>query len=155
VGHQTAIAAQPRECALDDPAATQDLEAAIPVGAFDDFQLDRQPDESIRKLRPGIAAVGEDLFQARIFLQRPLDQTGGAVAILDIGRDYLDREEVPLGVDESVALNAFDFLARIIADGINGGPPFSVAFATCVSMMAAVGSPSRPQASRHLSRRVW
>ena len=44
VGHQTAIASQPRECALDYPAATQDLEAAILVGAFDDFQLDRQPD---------------------------------------------------------------------------------------------------------------
>ena len=46
------------------------------------------------------------------------------------------------GVDEGVALNAFNFLARIIADRINGDPPFSVAFATCVSMIDAVGSPS-------------
>jgi len=51
---------------------------------------------------------------------------------------------VAFGVDEGVALNAFSLLARIIADRINGDPPFSVAFATCVSMIDAVGSPSRP-----------
>src|SRR5215470_15954499 len=44
--------------------------------------------------------------------------------------------------------DALNFLARIIADRINGDPPFSVAFATCVSMIAAVGSTSRPQAPR-------
>jgi hypothetical protein len=44
VGHQTAIASQPIECALDYPAPTQDFEPAILVGVFDDFQLDRQPD---------------------------------------------------------------------------------------------------------------
>jgi hypothetical protein len=27
------------------------------------------------------------------------------------------------GVDEGVALNAFNFLARVIADRVNGGPP--------------------------------
>jgi len=52
VPHQAAIAAQPRECALDHPAATQDLEAALLVGAFDDFQLDRQPNELVRELGP-------------------------------------------------------------------------------------------------------
>ena len=82
----------------------------------------------------------KDLFQARIFLERPLDQTSARVAILDI----LEREEVAFGVDEGM-------LARIVADRINGDPPFSVAFATCVSMIAAVGSLWRPQASRHLS----
>ena len=152
--HQAAIAAHPGKCPLDHPAATQDLEAAILVGAFDDFQLDRRPDKRARELRSGITTVSENLFQARKFLQRLLDQTGGTVAILDICRDYLDREEMAFRVDEGVALDALDFLARIIADRINGDPPFSVAFATCVSMIAAVGSLSRPQASRHLSSRV-
>ena len=154
MGHQTAIASQPRECALDYPAATQDLEPAILVGAFDDFQLDWQPDKGAREFWPGIAAISENLFQPRIFSQSSLDQTSGTVAILNIRRNYLEREEVTLGVDEGVALNAFNFLARIIADGINGDPPFSVAFATCVSMIDAVGSPSRPQVSRHLSSKV-
>ena len=154
MGHQTAIAAQPRECALDHPAATQDFEAAIFVGSFDDFQLDRQPDKRTRELRPRIATVGEELFQPRIFPQRPLDQASSTVAILNISRNYFEREEVTFGVDEGVALNAFNFLARIIADRINGGPPFSVALATCVSMIDAVGSRSRPQVSRHLSSKV-
>ena len=155
MSHQAAFTAQPRECALDHPAARQDFEATLLVGAFNDFQLDRQPDKRAREFWPGIAAVSEDPFQARIFSQGPVDQTGGTVAILDICRDYLEREEVTFGVDEGVALNALNFLARIITDRINGDPPFSVAFATCVSMIAAVGSPSRPQVSRHLSSRVW
>ena len=96
----------------------------------------------------------KDLFQARIFLERPVDQTSGTVAILDISRNYLEREEVAFGVDERIALNAFNFLTRIVADRINGDPPFSVAFATCVSMIAAVGSLWRPQASRHFSMSV-
>jgi hypothetical protein len=154
VGHQAAIAAQPGECALDHPAATQDFEAAIFVGSFDDLQLDRQPDKRTRELRPSVAPVSEDLFQSGIFSQGPLDQANSTIAILNISRNYLEREEVTFGVDEGVALNAFNFLARIIADRINGDPPFSVAFATCVSMIAAVGSPSRPQVSRHLCSRV-
>jgi hypothetical protein len=154
VGHQAAIAAQPSERAFDHPAATQDLEAALLVGAFDNFQLHRQPNELARELGAGIATVSKDLFQARIFLQRPLNQTGSTVPILDIPRNYLKREEVSFGVDKGVALNALNFLARIVADRINGDPPFSVAFATCVSMIAAVGSLSRPQSSRRLSMSV-
>ena len=154
MGHQAAIAAQPRERAFDHPAATQDLEAALLVGAFDNFQLDRQPDELARELGGGIATVSKDFFQTRIFLQRPLNQTGSRVPILDISRNYLEREEVAFGVDERIALNAFNYLARIVADRINGDPPISVAFATCVSMIAAVGSLWRPQASRHLSMSV-
>ena len=150
MGHQAAIAAQPGECAFDHPAATQDFEAAIFVGSFDDFQLDRQPDKRTRELWPSIASVSEELFQSGIFSQGSLDQANSTIAILNISRNYLEREEVTFGVDEGVALNTFNFLARIIADRINGDPPFSVAFATCVSMIAAVGSPSRPQVSRHL-----
>src|SRR5262249_24235771 len=140
--------------ALNHPAAAHDLGAGILIGAFNDFQLEGQTVELARELGPGVATVSKDLFQARIFLQRPLDQTSGAIAILDIGGDYLEREEVAFGVDEGVALNALNFLARIIADRINGDPPFSVAFATCVSMIAAVGSTSRPQAPRDFSSSV-
>ena len=57
--------------------STQDLEAGLLVGAFDDFQLDRQPDELLRELGAGIATVSKDLYQAQIFLQRPLNQISG------------------------------------------------------------------------------
>src|SRR5215472_1323614 len=125
------------ECALDHPAAAQDLEAALLVGAFDDFQLEGQPDELARELGSGIATVSKDLFQARIFLERPLDQTSGTVAILDISRNYLEREEVAFGVDEGIALNAFNFLARIVADRINGDPP-------CMGRFLSRGCPTGP-----------
>ena len=68
MGDQAAIAAQPRECALDHPAATQNFEAAMPVSAFHDFQLDRKPEKRAREFWPGIPAVSKDLFQPRIFL---------------------------------------------------------------------------------------
>jgi hypothetical protein len=32
------------------------------------------------------------------------------------------------GIDQDMALLTFDFLARIIADGVNAGPPFSALF---------------------------
>jgi len=67
MGHQTTIAAQPRESALDHPAATQDLKAAVLVGAFDDFQLDRQPAKSARELWPGLAAISEIFFSRGYF----------------------------------------------------------------------------------------
>jgi len=137
VGHEAAIAAQPGECALDHPAAAQDLEAALFVGAFDDFQLEGQPDELAREFGPSIATVSKDLFQARIFLERPFDQTSGRVAILDISRNYLEREEVAFGVDEGIALNAFNFLARIVADRINGDPP-------CMGRFLSRGCPTGP-----------
>jgi len=104
------------------------------------------------QLWPGIATVGEQLAQARVLAQRLLDQVGGAIAILHVGGDHLDGEQMAFGVDNGIALDAFGFLTRIIADRVNRAPPFSVAFATCVSMMAAVGSRSRSQASRHCSR---
>jgi hypothetical protein len=55
----------------------------------------------------------KNFLNPRILPQRSLDQAGGAVAISDICRDYLDREEVTFGIDEGVALNGFNFLTRI------------------------------------------
>jgi len=152
VCHQAAVTAQPGECSLNHPASPNDLEAAVLVGAFDDLQLDRLPSQLTCQLRPSIAAIGEQLAQAWVLAQRLLDQVGGAIAVLRVGGDHLDGEQMAFGVDDGIALDALGFLARIIADRVDRDPPFSVAFATWVSMMAAVGSRSLPQASRHFSR---
>ena len=151
VGREPPVAAQPGKRSLDDPTAPDDLEAAVLVGPLDDLQGNGETGDRTGELRPGITAIGEDLGEPWTRPQCLLDQTGGAIAILDVGGNYLDREEVALGVDDRIALDALGFLARVVADRIDGGPPFSVAFATCVSMMAAVGSGSRPHASRHFS----
>jgi hypothetical protein len=67
VSDHAAIPAEPRECTLDHPAATQNFEAAMPVSAFHDFELNRKLEKRAREFRPGIAAVSEDRFQPRIF----------------------------------------------------------------------------------------
>ena len=155
VGHQPPIAAQPRECAFDNPAAADDLEPAVLVGPLDDLQRDREPGDLRREFRPGVAAIGEYFTQPRKSPQRLFDQIGGAIAILGIGGDHLDGEEMAFGVDDRITLDTLGFLARVIADRIDTGPPFSVAFATWVSITPAVGAASRPHASRHFSSSAW
>jgi hypothetical protein len=54
-----------------------------------------------------------------------------------------------LGVDQDVALLAFDLLACIVARRVDAGPPFSAPFTLWLSMIAAVGLASRPACSRH------
>ena len=149
--HQPAVATQPRERALDDPSPADDFEAALRVGAFDDFELDRLVGEGRRKLRPGVASIGEDPGDERKSHPCSADQIRRAVAVLDIGRDHLDAEQQAYRVDQRIALDALGFLARIVPDRIARDPPFSVAFATWVSMIAAVGLASRPSASRHFT----
>lgn len=147
--HETAIAPQPRIGALDDPAPSDKLEAGLVVGALDNLQGHRLIGEFSGKLVAGIAAVGEDVGDEDEQPPRPADEIGGAVAILHAGRDHLDAQEEPDRVDDEVALDALDLLARVIPDRIGRAPPFSVAFTLWVSMMAAVGDASRPSASRH------
>jgi hypothetical protein len=54
-----------------------------------------------------------------------------------------------LGIDEDVPLLALDLLACIIACWINRRPPFSALLTLWLSMIAAVGLPSREAAWRH------
>ena len=60
-----------------------------------------------------------------------------------------DRQEVALRVGGDVALAAFDPLARIVA----ALPPFYTVFTLWLSMMATVGSGSRPALMRTWHRK--
>ena len=62
MGHETAIAAQPGQGALDDPSPPHDLEASPLVGALDDLEHHRLVGEIGCELVAGIAAVGEDII---------------------------------------------------------------------------------------------
>jgi hypothetical protein len=53
------------------------------------------------------------------------------------------------GIDQDMALLAFDFLPGIVSIGIDAGPPFSALFTLWLSMTQAVGLASRPICSRH------
>src|SRR6478672_8132325 len=128
VSHQTSIASEPGQRPFDYPSPAYDLEAALVVGALDDFQLDRLARERCFKLRPSIAAVGEDFGDPWEQMARLADQTGSAVAVLDIGWDHRDAEKQPDRVDDDIALDALGFLCRVVSDRIPLRPLFSVAF---------------------------
>src|ERR1700733_8123456 len=71
------------------------------------------------------------------------------VAILDVGRMNHRMRQQARGVDQTIPLLATDLLPRIIAFGIDTGPPFSGLFTLWLSMMQAVGLASRSTCSRH------
>lgn len=119
------------------------------VGAFDDLERHGLNRKVGVEPAADIAAVGENPGDEREQSARLADEVGRAIAILDAGRDHLDAEQQSYGIDDRVALDALRLLAGVVADRIGVGPPFSVAFTACVSMMAAVGEASRPSASRH------
>jgi hypothetical protein len=154
VRHEPSVTTEPGESAFDHPAAPDDFEAAFFVGAFDDLKGNRLVCECGFELGAGIATVGKDFGDERERTARPANEAGGAIAILHAGRDHLDAEQQSDGIDEGVALDTFGLFARVVADRIGVGPPFSVAFTACVSMMAAVGDGSRPSASRLWTNRV-
>ena len=152
--HEAAVAAKPGECALNHPASPDDFEATILIGALDDLKSNRLGCEFGFKLGAGISAVGEDFGDEREQPARPGDEAGGTIAILHAGRDHFDAEQQSNGINERVTLDPLCLFARVVADRIGAGPPFSVAFTACVSMMAAVGEASRPSASRHWTSRA-
>src|SRR5215211_2759462 len=59
MGHQTSIASEPGQRPFDHPSPAYDLEAALVVGALDDFQLDRLARKRCFEFRSSVAAVGE------------------------------------------------------------------------------------------------
>ena len=74
-----------------------------------------------------------------------------AVPVLQVGRVHRDRQDQTEGIDEQMALLALDFLARVIAGGVDAGPPFSAPFTLWLSITPALGLASRSSRSR-LSR---
>ena len=148
MGHQAAVAPYPGEGPLDNPAPPDELEPAFLVRALDDLQrnlLSRQiggePVSAVAAIRKDVADEGEQA--AGLF-----DKVRGGVPVLNAGRDRFDAKQQSYGIDNRVALDAFDFLACVVANGIPAAPPFSVALTAWVSMIAAVGEASRPSASR-------
>lgn len=109
-----------------------DLEATVLFSAFYDLDLDGLSGKLNCQLWPCVAAIGKQLARARVYAQRLLDQVGGAVAILRVGRDHLDCELMAFGVDYGVALYALGLLARIIPNRVDRGLPISGLFCNLV-----------------------
>ncbi len=127
-------------------------EALDPIGSFDDLGVEIGEDagQGAVKDRPVIGAVGEQFFQERKQSEQCRQEREAAIAILNVGGGDDAVQEQALGVDQNMALLAFDQLARIEAVRIDAGPPFSALFTLWLSMMQAVGLASRSAFSRHL-----
>ena len=149
VAREAAVAADPGEGALDDPALGQGLEARD-VGPRDDLDPPRAAArEAPREAGPAIAAVGEDaLDEGEEASGAPVEHARRAVAILDVGGVDDDVQQQAKRVDEDVTLASRRLLARVVARRIDRGPPFEAPRAVWLSMIAAVGLASRPARSR-------
>ena len=137
-------------------APGDDLEALGLGGAFDQLDPPGGIGHGPAQLLATVGAprfregrLGEDRLQegkepARLAVQ---DQAG-AVAVLQVGRMHDDREDQAEGVDEEMALLAFDLFARVIARRVDARPPFSALFTLWLSITPALGEASRPSSSR-------
>lgn len=149
VARQAAIAADPSQGALDDPALGQD-DKFSPFMALDDF--DRPIPRTgcgLCHARSLIAGIGKDAHdEGEEAAASLIEDPSRAVAILDIGGMNGDVQEKAERVDEDMPLAARDLLRRIIALRIDRGPPFCAPLALWLSMIAALGLASRPSRSR-------
>ena len=75
-----------------------------------------------------VAAICKDVLDEGKQAAGLFDKRRCAVPILNAGRDRLDAKQESYRIDNCVALDALDFLARVIANGIPAAAPFSVAF---------------------------
>ena len=152
MGHETTIAAQPSESALDHPSPAHGLEATLLVDTPDDLEIHRLVGESSDELVTGVATVSKDVRNECKRPPRAVDEIGSTIVALHAGGDPLDGKQEPNRVDEQVALDALGLLRGVIADRIRSALPFSVALTLWVSMMVALGEASRFSASPHVTR---
>lgn len=113
---EPALAPQPAEGPLDHPAARQHF-ARVQFGALDDRDRAAPRPFGPSAQRPGIAAIGPDLFDMPppVRAVKPRQELSGGVPVLNIGGQAQHRQNQPQRVHQHVALAAVDLLARIVA----------------------------------------
>ena len=100
------------------------------IGALDD--LGDQKRQNLLLRRPEfwslVAAVSEELPQERMQSEHGRQHQCAAVAILNIGGMHNRMQQQAYGIDEDMALLAFDLFSRVVAVRIDATPPFSALF---------------------------
>ena len=118
---------QPGKGPLDDPSFGENDKALDVIAAFHDLDVhlaQHFADGSLKRWSL-IAAIGIKLEKKRKGAEQCRHQQGAAVAVLYIGGVDERMHQKALRIDEDMALLAVDFLARVIAGGINFSPFFS------------------------------
>jgi hypothetical protein len=129
MGHEAAVAPEPGESALDNPAPADQLEPALLVRAPDDFQRNPLRSQIGCEFIAAVAAIRKDVLDERKQAAGLLDEVNGPVPVLSARRDDLDPKQQSYRIGKRVTLDAFDLFARVKTNGILALPPFSVAFA--------------------------
>jgi hypothetical protein len=150
VAGAAAVAGDPGQGALDDPAAGQDLEGVQGIGPFDDFDGQVQPGGRPGEQLPGVASVGPGPADAVAGPVQVEQQRAGGVAVLDRCGGDQDFQQQAGGVDGDVAFAAVDLLGVVPARDALG--TVGAARTDWESITAAVGSASRPAAMRAWAR---
>ena len=148
IAGETAIAANPGEGALDNPAFGQHDEA---MGVTTLYDLDRPGSRGggeRTQFRPLVATISKDAFDKRKASSRLAQHRSGTIAILHAGRMHRHAQQQAEGIDENMPLAPGDLLARK-ALRVEPSAPFCAAFALWLSMIATEGLASRPARSRH------
>jgi len=142
---QAAVAIEPAEGSLDDPALGRNVKALLGLIALDDVHLPAgKLLDPLDKL-PGIAGISPDFLQPSTGQANFLNHLLSSVAILLIGPMNHQADDQSERVDERVALAPFDLLACVITAQ---RPPFSVVLTDWLSRIAALGWGSRSSAWR-------
>ena len=150
---KAAVAVEPGEGTLDDPAAGQEFEADSVLRSLDD--LDRPLAELGKgslELWAGISAISEEVAQPWEQRAYRFDHEHCAVTVLHIGRVDLgaDQQAARIGDDMAFAPPSFRWgrLCIFLPASYPLGPPLSVVLTDWLSMIPAEGLAWRPAASR-------
>lgn len=123
------------------------------IGSFHNLQLVRvtgpQRQDPLQEF-PGISPISPNESKAQEAVAYPTENELGSIPILNVGcMDYYSNNQSQC-VYQQMPLAAVDFLAGIISVK----PPFSVVLTDWLSMIAALGSASRPSPMRSCARNV-
>ena len=115
VAHQPAPARHPAECALDDPAARQHLEAFLVRQLADDLQGEALVGREAREPTMVVGAVGEQVLEPRPALEDGPHDLLGPWRVLHVGRGQVDHQQAPIRVHRDVALAPLGPLGHVVA----------------------------------------
>lgn len=125
VAGEAAVAADPRESALDDPAFGQSdkgMRGDTPDDLDDPAAL---LGDSGGELGAAVSSIGIDTLDAREgTAQFAIEEKARARVVVDVGRMDDDTQQQAERVDNDMALAAGEFLAGVIALRIKPGAPF-------------------------------
>ena len=125
IARQAAVATDPGERALDDPAFGENDEAMQLISPDDLQRPSSGLCDGCGQLRSLVAGIGEDaLDEGEEAARAPIKDKPSAIAILHVGRVDDDIQQEAERVDEDMPLAARDLLARIEALRVERAAPF-------------------------------